>query len=183
MLFKTPVKSGDDTDKSEDKPASTSRVRVRIARVENGERKYSEPNSEKDSNDHPIELRLIYAHEENYGELEIRSKGLCKLLKTLLPHYPGVQHIGDRLTLTSPYEYIILNWDLLWKASLAEPSEGEDPQARSELQDVLKEIQKESGDVKLGSYLKARDDLNKQESKQIIEYSRANSESRNLTTE
>ncbi|KAM0717829.1 hypothetical protein Q7P37_006161 [Cladosporium fusiforme] len=163
IMDKTPVQSSKDADKQEEKLPPTSRVRVRIARVENGERKYSESNSEKDSPDHPIELRLIYAHEENYGELEIRSKSLCKLLKRLLPHYPGVQHIGDTLTLTSPYEYIVLNWDLLWKASLEECSNDEDAQARSELQDVLKEIKKESGDVKLGSYLKARDDLIRQE--------------------
>lgn len=106
---------------SEEKQAIVSRVRVRIARLENGERKYRNPDEgdHSDRTKQPIELRKIYwSDEQNYGELDIHSKDLCKLLKSLLPHVPVLQHIGDKLTLESPYEPLILNWDKLWMESL-----------------------------------------------------------------
>lgn len=158
---------------NEEKQATVSRVRVRIARLENGERKYRDPDDgdHSDRKKQPIELRKIYwSDEQNYGELDIHSKDLCKLLKSLLPHVPVLQHIGDKLTLESPYEPLILNWDKLWTASLEESEDGADSQVRSDLHEVLKTIKEGSGDGRLDQYLEDREDLKNQKSKSTFHH-------------
>lgn len=89
------------------------------------------------------------------------------MLRSLLPHYPGHEFIGDTLELDSPYAPLIFNWDLLCEAAALPDHVGqseEDKQARSDLQLLLQTIKQGSGDERLDSYLKVRDDLAKQKS-------------------
>jgi hypothetical protein len=149
------------------------RIRVRVAKLRDGERDFSNSESKKASkpelvDPYPIELRKIYISgtDRNFGELEIRSPGLRKLLRSLLPHHPGHEFIGNTLVLQSPYAPLIFNWDLLWEA--ANLSEGvtqfeEEREARSDLKQLLQTIKQGSGDDRLDSYLKIRDDLVKQD--------------------
>jgi len=101
--------------------------------------------------------------EENEGELEVFDPDLRELLKKNLAHYPYHYFIGQRMKIRSPYEPFILNWDLLQETG-KETSDETDKQARMDLRDLLKAIESGSGDTKLDSYLKAREDLIKQKS-------------------
>ena len=95
--------------------------------------------------------------EENDGELEIVSRDLWSLLKTILSHYPYHIFQGDPVTITSPYEGLILNWDKLEKAANESSSEEKDDQARKDLKLLLETISSGSGDQKLDKYFKIRD--------------------------
>ena len=97
------------------------------------------------------------SREENDGELEIVSRELWSLLKSLLSHYPYHIFQGDPVTIVSPYEGLILNWDKLEKAANESSSEEKDHQARKDLKLLLDTISSGSGDQKLDKYFKTRD--------------------------
>jgi hypothetical protein len=130
------------------------RICVRVAKTRDGERDFSDAESNKalkpaTVKQYPIELRKIYVPgaDRNYGELEIRSPGLRKLLRSLLPHYPGHEFIGDTLVLESPYAPLVFNWNLLWEAAVLpehEKQSEEDRQARSDLHELLQTIKQGS---------------------------------------
>lgn len=48
-----------------------------------------------------------------YGEIEIFDADLRERLKSLLAHYPTHSFVGESTSIESPYESIVLNWDLL----------------------------------------------------------------------
>jgi hypothetical protein len=117
------------------------RICVRVAKTRDGERDFSDAESNKalkpaTVKQYPIELRKIYV-------------------------------IGDTLVLESPYAPLVFNWNLLWEAAVLpehEKQSEEDRQARSDLHELLQTIKQGSGDDRLDSYLKVRDDLVKQKS-------------------
>lgn len=95
--------------------------------------------------------------EDNEGELEIVSRGLWSLLKTLLSHYPYHAFTGDPVTIDSPYEGLILNWEKLEKAANESSPDEKDDQARKDLKLLLDTISSGSGDPKLDKYFKTRE--------------------------
>jgi hypothetical protein len=168
--LKSPISQGLEVQPEAQSPVG--RIRVRVAKFRDGEQDFSNAEPQKVSkpvivDPYPIELRKIYipGTDRNFGELEIRSPSLRKLLRSLLPHHPGHEFIGNTLVLQSPYAPLIFNWDLMWEAAnlpeYATQSE-EDREARSDLKELLQTIKQGSGDDRLDSYLKIRDDLVKQ---------------------
>ena len=95
--------------------------------------------------------------EDNEGELEIVSRDLWSLLKTLLSHYPYHTFQGDPATIDSPYEGLILNWEKLEKAANESSPDEKDDQARKDLKLLLDTISSGSGDPKLDKYFKTRE--------------------------
>ena len=145
----------------------TSRAKVLINRVDptTGERKDEQSTDEvldtaKESDtSHAFVLRknIEFNSQDNYGEIEIVSRDLWKLLKTLLSHYPYHIFQGDPVTLTSPYEAIILNWGKLETAATTTLADEKDNQTRLDLKLLLDTISGGSGDPRLDKYLKGRD--------------------------
>jgi hypothetical protein len=80
-------------------------------------------------------------------------------LKELLPHYPYHHFLADAVILNSPYEPLILNWDLLWEEASKGGSGEKDRLARSDLKLLLETLKESSGDDKLDEYLKTRESL------------------------
>ena len=102
--------------------------------------------------------------EDNDGELEIVSRDLWNLLKQLLRHYPYHTFQGDPVTIHSPYEAIILNWDKLENAAGERSADEKDNQARLDLGLLLDTISSGSGDPKLDKYFKIRESNKEQRS-------------------
>ncbi|KAI8957893.1 P-loop containing nucleoside triphosphate hydrolase protein [Daldinia sp. FL1419] len=101
---------------------------------------------------------------KSYGELEILNKRLHELLKKLLAHHPTHSFYSQSVKIRSPYEPIIMNWDLLEAEAEKEPENEEDSIARKGLGQLLKLIQQTSGDIQLDDYLKNRESLTKSKS-------------------
>ena len=110
--------------------------------------------------------RKVYSDgdaEGNQGEIDFISPDLWNLLKRLLGHYPYNIFQGPPITLSSPYEPLILYWDKLEEATKQEPKDDKDRQARSDLKLLLDAIAAGSGDVKLDKYFKSRASMKKQD--------------------
>ena len=132
-------------------------------------RRYNEESSEW--TDHPAEdpaesiapatasqafiLRKVQAS-PSYGELEITNPHLWDLLKDLLGAYPWHFFKGSPVTLRTPFEDIIYEWNKLEEATKKESEKDVEKQARSDLKLLLNTIAGASGDAKLDTYLKAR---------------------------
>lgn len=95
------------------------------------------------------------------GQLEIFNDDLRQLLKRLLQHHPAHDFYSHTVTLMSPFEPLILNWDLLnSEARLeSESDSGADKTARRALANVLDVLQKNTGDLQLNNYMSARESL------------------------
>lgn len=83
-------------------------------------------------------------------------------MQKLLRHYPNHYFDGDSTTISSPYEPLIQNWDLLWEESGKDGHNEKDKEARDDLKELLVTILKGSGDAKLDSYMQSRESLKKQ---------------------
>lgn len=152
-----------------------SRARILINRLDTatGERKDQLPSdpvpevSKAQDSSHAFLLRKnVYAtdREDNNGELEIVSRDLWDLLKKLLGHYPYHTFQGDPVTIESPYEAFILNWDKLEIAAGGRSADKKDNQARLDLKLLLDTISSGSGDPKLDKYFKIRESNREQRS-------------------
>ena len=152
----------------EKKTSPASRAKILINRFDptTGERKdqlpsdtVSEVSNVQDTSCAFILRKNVDANsrEENDGELEIVSRDLWSLLKTILSHYPYHIFQGDPVTINSPYEGLILNWAKLEKAANESSTEEKDDQARKDLKLLLDTISSGSGDQKLDKYFKIRD--------------------------
>ena len=151
----------------EKKAGPTSRAKILINRLDptTGERKdqllsdtVSEVPNVQDTSCAFILRKNVEANtQENDGELEIVSRDLWSLLKTLLSHYPYHIFQGDPVTINSPYEGLILNWEKLEKAANESSSDEKVDQARKDLKLLLDAISSGSGDQKLDKYFKIRD--------------------------
>ena len=102
--------------------------------------------------------------ENNNGELEIVSRDLWNLLKNLLSHCPDHTFQGDAVTIFSPYETLIFNWEKLETAAKVVSTDEKDRQARMDLKLLLDTISNGSGDPKLDKYFKIRDSNREQRS-------------------
>ncbi|OTB07949.1 hypothetical protein M426DRAFT_317451 [Hypoxylon sp. CI-4A] len=98
---------------------------------------------------------------ESYGELEILNEHLRDLLRKLLTHHPSHELHGESAKLQSPYEPLIMNWDLLTLESKKEPVGEEDRIARRGLCQLLDLLQQTTGDTQLNDYLQNRESLTK----------------------
>ncbi|RYP48745.1 hypothetical protein DL768_005402 [Monosporascus sp. mg162] len=99
---------------------------------------------------------------QNSSEIDITSPDLWALLKEHLGHYPYHIFRDSPVTLSSPYEPIVFQFDDLRKA--AKPSEDDKKkQAREDLALLLDTISGgSSGDEKLDKYFKMRSNYKKQ---------------------
>ncbi|KXJ90853.1 hypothetical protein Micbo1qcDRAFT_225735, partial [Microdochium bolleyi] len=89
------------------------------------------------------------------SELELFDKNLITLFRDLLKHYP--YHLpleGSRIF--SPYEGIIMNWDMLEQESQKTGSNEAETTARADLKNILETLRQGSGDQKLDEYMKNR---------------------------
>ncbi|KAI9686388.1 MAG: hypothetical protein M1822_003733 [Bathelium mastoideum] len=147
------------------------RVRVVTNRIDpdTQERKDFEPEqlpetvAKKNTEQALLLRRFVYADEDGDGDIIIYDEGLRGLLYKLLPHYPAHWR-GEIVTIPSPYEAIILNWDLLWEQSEPEKECGDNNsrQVRADLRELLETLQKSSGDLKLDKYLQNRNSYQKE---------------------
>ncbi|KAF7868342.1 hypothetical protein EAF04_004874 [Stromatinia cepivora] len=145
-----------------------SRANILISRVDyrTGERK-DHPLEEVDANPKPkiderhafTLKRIIRTPEPSFGEIDITSKALWNLLKNLLGNSPGHYFNGSPITLRSPFEHIIFNWETLQDAANQE-KRGFDSEslvrARMDLKLLLDTVATGSGDLKLDKYFATR---------------------------
>ena len=94
---------------------------------------------------------------KNDGELEIVSHDLWNLLVRLLSHCPYHIFQNEPVTIESPYEPLILNWDELAKAANETSADETDKQALLDLRLLLDTIASGSGNPRLDKFLKTRD--------------------------
>ncbi|KAK6337267.1 hypothetical protein TWF730_002673 [Orbilia blumenaviensis] len=101
---------------------------------------------------------LFSSEEEDSSEIDIVNPDLWGLLKEHLGYYPNHVFRGGPITLFSPYDAFIFNWDDLQNAAAQVPKDEKDKQAREDLKLLLDVISGgSSGDAKLDKYFKARD--------------------------
>ena len=159
---------------SEEGSGPKSRARIVVNRVDpqTGERRDQLPSESltapkvTDSTYAFTLRRKVYSDgdaEGNQGEIDFISPDLWNLLKRLLGHYPYNIFQGPPITLSSPYEPLILYWDKLEEATKQKPIDDNDKQARSDLKLLLDAIAAGSGDVKLDKYFKSRASMKKQD--------------------
>ncbi|KAL8645451.1 MAG: hypothetical protein Q9210_006700 [Variospora velana] len=152
----------------EKEPVSRAKILISKIDTETGERKDyspSETNHEAakvQEESHAFLLRKILDHSgQGYGgELEIFSRPLWSLLRKLLSHCPDHMFRNDHtgpITIESPYESLILNWEKLEKAAEETPANDENDEARKDLKLLLSTISSGSGDAKLDKYFKTRE--------------------------
>lgn len=151
-------------------PVSRASILINKYDPASGERKDEQPSettpdvTKVQATSHAFILRKFVGTggEENSGELEIVDRDLWKLLKELLGHYPYHTFQGDPVTVISPYEPFIFNWNKLERAAKESRIDGKDEQARMDLGLLLDTLSNGSGDPKLDKYLKARDSSKEQ---------------------
>lgn len=153
---------------------STSRVRVLINKADSntGERKDQLPSdlspavSQSKDRCRAFTLRkLLYKDSvDNDGEIEIESQDLWDLLKELMANYPYHTFRGAPVTLVSPFEALILNWEKLERATKQEPKDEKDKIARSDLKLLLDTIASGTGHAKLDKYFRTRESHKEQKS-------------------
>lgn len=91
------------------------------------------------------------------SQIDIKNPDLWELLKKNLGHYPYHTFRGPAITLQSPFESIVFNWDIL-QAEATKPTEDEkDELAHQDLKLLLDLVSSSgSGDEKLSKYFQAR---------------------------
>lgn len=152
----------------------TSRARILINRTDpsTGERKDQPPAdttstaSQRTGIPYAFTLRKILYEDpdDNEGEIDITSPKLWDLLKAHLGHYPYHTFRGPPVTLSSPYEALVHNWEKLEKATKEEPKDDDDKETRDDLALLLRTIASSSGDPKLDKYFKMRESIKEQKS-------------------
>ena len=151
-------------------PVSRASILINKYDPASGERKDEQPSettpdvTKVQATSHAFILRKFVktGGEENSGELEIVDRDLWKLLKELLSHYPYHTFQGNPVTIISPYQAFIFNWNKLKRAAKESRIDGKDEQARLDLGLLLDTLSNGSGDPKLDKYLKARDSSKEQ---------------------
>lgn len=104
--------------------------------------------------------------EDPYSQLEIFYGPLRDLLRKLLAHHPTHEPYPHLVTLESPFEPLVQNWDIL-KAQVAIDSQNDEERiAREALGNVLEvlEHQQNKGDTRLSDYLLSRELLKQSKS-------------------
>ena len=99
-----------------------------------------------------------FSDEDDSSEIDIINPDLWELLKEHLGGYPYHMFRASPVTLDSPYEEFIFEWDVLKSAATQDPKDEEDKQAREDLQILLDTISGgSSGDARLDKYFKTRE--------------------------
>lgn len=102
------------------------------------------------------------------SEIDIVNPALWELLKEHLSWYPYHIFRGSPVTLNSPFEPLVHEWDALKKAAEQTPKDDTNKQAREDLDLLLKTISGgSSGDAKLDRYFKQRDVTREQKTVQF----------------
>ncbi|KAF2227368.1 hypothetical protein BDZ85DRAFT_2477 [Elsinoe ampelina] len=158
-------------DGEENSKSPKKHVQVVINRADDtGDRKDYSPSSAQDADEKTkkkqeygvLLRRNLDLRNPGTGEIEIFDRDARDLLRKLLAHYPSHQFIGEQVELSSPYEALIMNWDLLWEDCNQPTGDMKLSNARAIVKDLLEELKVLSGDAKLDAYLKIRDDLKRQ---------------------
>jgi hypothetical protein len=100
--------------------------------------------------------KRIYTGRDNTGEIDIENPDLWNLLKNLLRQWPYHTFQGDPITIDSPFEYLVFEWDKLRKAAVESSDNEVENQSRSDLKLLLDTIESGSGDEKLDKFFKTR---------------------------
>ena len=102
------------------------------------------------------------------SEIDILNLDLWTLLKEKLSYYPYHIYRDSPVTLRSPYESIVFEFDALMGLSQVEPSDDTDKRAREDLKLLLDTISGgSSGDDRLDKYFKTRQSYKKQKPESI----------------
>ncbi|RBR11911.1 uncharacterized protein FIESC28_08796 [Fusarium coffeatum] len=97
------------------------------------------------------------------SEIDIINLDLWALLKERLSYYPYHLYRDSPVTLWSPYESLVFEFDALMAMSQVEPTSDTDKRAREDLKLLLDTISGgSSGDERLDKYFKARQNYKKQ---------------------
>ena len=112
----------------------------------------------KAEHDYAFLLRKLITGDQDDSELEIVGTELRSLLQTLFPQDPYHMFLGDTIALSSPFEPLVLNWDLLEDVSKQPGRDQDDQTARSDLKLLLDTI-REGSDTRLDEYFKIRETL------------------------
>jgi hypothetical protein len=112
--------------------------------------------------------RNVSRHPANSSEIDIVSMDLWNLLKEHLSHYPYHIFRESPVTLSSPYEHIVFQFDELRAETAKLPQDEKDKVARADLELLLDTISSgSSGDEKLDKYFKVRPNCKKQQPEAI----------------
>ncbi|KAJ5817755.1 P-loop containing nucleoside triphosphate hydrolase protein [Penicillium robsamsonii] len=156
-----------ETTEANEKSSPKSRVKL-LKRVNNpatGEREELESDSPQSNTEGNPNIAFVlkktipekFSGADDTSEIDIINLNLWELLKEHLGGYPYHVFRGSPVTLFSPYEAIIFKWDALQIASIEEPKNEQDKQAREDLKLLLDHISNSSsGDSKLDKYFKER---------------------------
>ncbi|KAH7033534.1 uncharacterized protein B0I36DRAFT_321640 [Microdochium trichocladiopsis] len=102
------------------------------------------------------------------SEINIVNPHLWNLLKSQLGWYPYHVFRGSAVTLVSPFEHIVHQWDSLWEEANRDGSTDDDKQAREDLKSLLEIISGgKSGDSMLDKYFQNRKTYNENEEKTV----------------
>ncbi|KAL7789035.1 P-loop containing nucleoside triphosphate hydrolase protein [Trichoderma ceciliae] len=146
-----------------EEPSPNSRVKIIRAMKdpETGER-VERPdelqNSKLKDNNNLAFILKKFSDEGDSSEIDIINPNLWELLKEHLGSYPDHIFRGSPVTLCSPFEFIVFEWDTLKAAAEQAPQDDADKEAREDLKLLLNIISGgSSGDAKLDKYFKVRD--------------------------
>jgi hypothetical protein len=157
---------------NKNKPTSRAKIVVNVRNAE-GEsvEKQDDPQKPKDTDleDYAFILKKnVYPktatvdYDTDPSEIEILSTGLWGLLRESLGWYPYHIFRESPVTLESPFEAIVFQWEELQTVAQQATVDGKDKQAREDLKLLLDTISGgSSGDEKLDKYFKARPNYKK----------------------
>ncbi|KAJ5928277.1 P-loop containing nucleoside triphosphate hydrolase protein [Penicillium verhagenii] len=159
------VKSNDSkaTDESKSGPKSRVKLLKTVKNPETGEREEVESDTPQSKTEADSDIAFVlkktvpdkFSDPYDLSEIDIINLDLWELLKEHLGAYPYHIFRGSPVTLFSPYEALVFEWDVLRAASVEEPKNEEDKQAREDLKLLLDHLSSgSSGDYRLDKYFK-----------------------------
>ncbi|KAJ5902309.1 P-loop containing nucleoside triphosphate hydrolase protein [Penicillium taxi] len=161
------VNSNDEKATNEGKANPKSRVKLlkMVNNPDTGEREEVESDTPQSNTETDSDIAFVlkktvpkkFSDSNDMSEIDIINLDLWELLQQHLGGYPYHVFRGSPVTLFSPYEAIVFEWDVLRAASVEEPKNEKDKQARDDLKLLLNHISNgSSGDSKLDKYFKER---------------------------
>ncbi|KAI1500934.1 AAA family ATPase [Biscogniauxia marginata] len=145
---------------------STGRFRVLINKYDprSGERRDYKPDESDTVNKVEASSTLAWQLRKFTGpdgddesEVEIFGPELKALLAKALHHHPDHWFIGNTVTLNSPFEPLVLNWEILNEETQKTEGEEDEKIGRSDLKDLMDTLQQGSGDSRLDDYFKNKE--------------------------
>ncbi|KAI9370165.1 P-loop containing nucleoside triphosphate hydrolase protein [Aspergillus egyptiacus] len=157
-------------------PGTASRAKIIICKKDDAtgatvEVPDSQTTKKETSGDHAFTLKKVtsdVSSGESYSEIDVINPDLWELLKQHMHHHPYHTFSSSPVTLYSPWDDIIFEWDVLQEAASQAPVNENDRIAREDLRLLLNVISGGScGDHKLDRYFKNREVYRNQKSIQF----------------